>query len=959
MLGGIRTRLLGLVIATVVPFTALIGAGLFTQWQLDRGRALKSALDEAHRVADRVDDEIGNFENMLVGASQAISTDQADKAHNDVVLRRVKSELPGYVSNILVTSLDGQNIGTSVGTVVSRTYLGDRDFFQEIVSGKRFAIGMPVRGRTTGQWISTVARAVEDRNGQLAALITVGIQVERFQEALRVSELPPGSVVQILGPDGTVIARSVDPADWVGRNLAKDPLFARHIAMTEVSEAVRWPDGVDRMTGSTMSRRTPWLVTVGLPADYALANVRSRLIWGASVSLVALLIVLGLAWVFSSRIIRPLRELSEDASALACGDLSHRTSVRSRDEVGALATSFNAMAASLEGRHRELNEAREAAATEAAKRAQSEDQEREAKETLAAVIDSSPVAIVCSNTDRNLVLWNRAAERIFGYTAEESLGRRTMIIPPGDWPMATELFERVIAGEAVRGLEVKRLRKDGTLVDIRMAATPMYRPDGTVWGVAWSYDDITDRKQAEQQLSHLAHFDQLTGLANRLALQNELAQLVDSGAARPTAIALFDLDGFKDVNDTVGHSTGDRLLVEVAQRLHRIAEGRGEVYRLGGDEFVVVVADCGDPRVIAEMVNAMLRELAEPIHINDHVLHVGGSAGIAIAPNDGATADDLIANADLALYKAKSEGGRTCRFFVATLRAQAQMRHGLQFELRRAFADREFELFFQPQIRLADNSVVGAEALLRWRHPTQGLVNPGAFIEALADSSIAPEVGRWIVQEACDKVAAWREEGLALGRISVNLFPCQCTPALPGEIETALRKSALPADVLELEITETVALNHDEAIAPLRELHDKGIKLAFDDFGTGYASLSYLTRYPVSRIKIDRSFVAKISEDAQDAAIVRSLIAMAHNLGLSIIAEGVETAAQASFLVNERCEEAQGFLYARPLPAAEFEAYLRSRQLGAQAELVEGRFYRGGGYAGPPKPAHRRRLPRG
>jgi EAL domain-containing protein (putative c-di-GMP-specific phosphodiesterase class I) len=240
------------------------------------------------------------------------------------------------------------------------------------------------------------------------------------------------------------------------------------------------------------------------------------------------------------------------------------------------------------------------------------------------------------------------------------------------------------------------------------------------------------------------------------------------------------------------------------------------------------------------------------------------------------------------------------------------------------------------------------------------MVSPGAFIEALADNSIAPEVGRWIVQEACEKAAAWRAGGLALGRISVNLFPCQCTPALPKEIEAALQHSGLPADVLELEITETVALNHDEAIAPLRELREKGITLAFDDFGTGYASLSYLTRYPVSRIKIDRGFVSKISENAQDAAIVRSVIAMAHNLGLSVIAEGVETTAQAAFLVNEKCEEAQGFLYAKPLPAAEFETYIRTRQIGAQAhDIVDARFYRGGtGYSSPPKPAHRRRLPR-
>jgi EAL domain-containing protein (putative c-di-GMP-specific phosphodiesterase class I) len=280
--------------------------------------------------------------------------------------------------------------------------------------------------------------------------------------------------------------------------------------------------------------------------------------------------------------------------------------------------------------------------------------------------------------------------------------------------------------------------------------------------------------------------------------------------------------------------------------------------------------------------------------------------------------------------------------FVPVLRAQAQTRRGLQVELRRAFAENEFELYFQPQIRLADAAVVGAEALLRWRHPQRGVVAPGAFIQTLAESSIASAVGAWIIRDACAKTAAWRAMGLALNRISVNLFPAQCRdPGLSLDIEAALRLSGLPADILELEISETFALNNDDAITPLQELHNKGIKLAFDDFGTGYASLSYLTKFPVSRIKIDRSFIVKVAEDAENAAIVRSLIAMAHNLRLGIIAEGVETQAQAHFLAQERCEEAQGFLYAKPLPAADFEAYLREWPLAPQATPVQPKPYGG------------------
>ena len=285
--------------------------------------------------------------------------------------------------------------------------------------------------------------------------------------------------------------------------------------------------------------------------------------------------------------------------------------------------------------------------------------------------------------------------------------------------------------------------------------------------------------------------------------------------------------------------------------------------------------------------------------------------------------------------------------------AQAQTRRGLQVELRRAFAENEFELFYQPQIRLTDEAVVGAEALLRWRHPQRGVIAPGAFIQTLAESSIATAVGGWIIRDACAKTSAWRAMGLPLNRISINLFPSQCRDAgLLLDVESALQMSRLPADILELEISETFALNNDDAITPLQELHNRGIKLAFDDFGTGYASLSYLTKFPVSRIKIDRSFVIKVADDAEDAAIVRSLIAMAHNLGLGITAEGVETAAQARFLLEERCEEAQGYLYAKPLSAPDFETYLRERRLAAHvAHPRQKQSY--GGIANLPRPSAR------
>ena len=563
-----------------------------------------------------------------------------------------------------------------------------------------------------------------------------------------------------------------------------------------------------------------------------------------------------------------------------------------------------------------------------------EETERQAKETLGAVIDASPVAIICVAPDRKVMVWSRAAEQIFGYTAEETIGQRYKLVPPGQEAEFETLFGRALAGETLRDVQVVRQRKDGSLVDLSFDAAAMYDSDG-VRGIAYALTDITERKKTEEKLKYLAHYDQLTGLPNRFTLQNELKELIDLSTGsdgRPTSLAMFDLDGFKDINDTLGHSIGDQMLKEVAQRLTTIAEGRARVYRLGGDEFVVIVPQCGDPRIIGQITDTMLARLAERFEINGQLLYIGASAGIAIAPTDGLQVEDVIANADLALYDAKSSGGQRYRLFVPVLRAQAQARRELDSELRRAFWDHEFELYFQPQLRLSDSAVVGAEALLRWRHPVRGILAPGAFIDALGESPVVCEVGSWILQTACEKGAAWRAMGLPPVRIGVNLFPAQFHDgALLKDVEAALLQTGLSAECLELEITENIALGHDDKMLPqLRALRERGVGLAFDDFGTGYASLSYLTRYPLSRIKIDRSFVQKITDNGQDTAIVRSIIVMAHNLGLEVIAEGVETPAQAMFLQAEGCEEVQGFLYAKPLPIAEFEDFLRASQIDSQ-----------------------------
>lgn len=538
-------------------------------------------------------------------------------------------------------------------------------------------------------------------------------------------------------------------------------------------------------------------------------------------------------------------------------------------------------------------------------------------------------------TDRygNLERVSPISHAILGYMPEEMIGHNGIdFVHPDDLENTRQEMRLARSGQNMRNFETRYVHKDGHAVTL-------------AWSGVWSEPeqkhfftgrDVTERKIVEEKLQHLAHYDQLTGLANRTSLQHDLREAIASLRDLPDgafSVAIFDLDGFKDINDTLGHSTGDRLLQEVARRLAGMAAGGGRFYRLGGDEFVLVQPDCGDPREIAHKVEAVIRRLGERFEINDHQLFIGASAGIATAPADGANVEELLSNADLALYAAKAAGGNNFRLFVPVLRAKAQARRELEVELRRACANDEFELYFQPQVRACDGVMIGAEALLRWRHPQHGILAPGAFIDALSESPVVLEVGRWILHTACKQAAAMAADGLPCIRMGVNLFPAQFhAETLLNDIESALSESGLPAECLEIEITENIALGYDEqTLNALRTLRARGVKLAFDDFGTGYASLSYLARYPLTRLKIDQSFVRKISERAkpEDTAILRSIIVMAHNLGLEVIAEGVETAAQAAFLQAEKCEELQGYLFAKPMTARNLEAYLRVNRMPA------------------------------
>jgi diguanylate cyclase (GGDEF)-like protein len=429
------------------------------------------------------------------------------------------------------------------------------------------------------------------------------------------------------------------------------------------------------------------------------------------------------------------------------------------------------------------------------------------------------------------------------------------------------------------------------------------------------------RHQAERRLAYLAQFDALTGLPNRNLVQDRLAQTIADARReqRHAAVLYIDLDRFKLVNDSFGHDTGDRLITLVGERLGRCTRRGDTLGRISGDEFAVVLADLAHPDDAAVVAQKILDTLARPLDLDGNEIYVTGSIGISIFPNDSEDAETLLKNADMAMYRVKKSTRNGYRFFTSKMNQRSMARMQLNTDLRHAVARNEFQLFYQPKVDLSSGTLTGTEALLRWNHPQRGTVSPAEFIPALEDSGLIVAVGEWVLHEACRQVQEWRREGLEPVPVAINLSARQFRRKdLDAEIRRALAASGVPPCLLDLEITESSLVEDPEdAVRVLGNLRAAGLKISVDDFGTGYSSLAYLTRFPLSAVKIDRSFVNAADSDGNAAAIVRAVIDMAHNLRYTVIAEGVETERQSEFLRRHGCDQAQGYLFGRPMPAHE------------------------------------------
>jgi diguanylate cyclase (GGDEF)-like protein/PAS domain S-box-containing protein len=549
---------------------------------------------------------------------------------------------------------------------------------------------------------------------------------------------------------------------------------------------------------------------------------------------------------------------------------------------------------------------------------------------LGAIIDASPVAIVELDRTGRVQLWNPAAERIYGWRPEEVLGRPHPASLESGWPAVQPTAGRG-QGQATARVELRQHRSDGTPIDIELSTAPLQTPSGEAAGMIGVAADITDRKRLAEQLRHQAFHDPLTDLANRALFQDRL----EHALARldrhdgQLAVLLLDLDGFKTVNDTLGHEVGDQLLALVAERLRSGVRPSDTVARFGGDEFVILIEDASGPADAVAATQRLLQALAAPISVANRDVQVRASVGIAIAA-PGAQPGDLVRDADVAMYQAKVEGGSSFRIFDPSMRAAVVDRAELEADLRQALDGDQFRLRYQPIVELASGRVTGLEALVRWQHPTRGLLAPGSFIPLAEETGLLVAIGAWVLHQACQQTRYWQASipGCEQLSISVNLSAVQLAqPHLAGEIAQTLATTGLEARHLTLELTESLLIANVDTIAiTLAELDGLGVRLAIDDFGTGYSSLSYLRRLPVDVLKIDKAFVDEVATSPDAAALAQAIINLATTFGLATVAEGIEQPDQLQRLSDLGCQLGQGYYFAKPLDEEQLAALLRTQQ---------------------------------
>ncbi|MBT9613338.1 MAG: EAL domain-containing protein [Burkholderiales bacterium] len=901
---SLRLRVLLLIAAAVLPWLWVTVDQAFSERRLAVEASQRHMLYLAQILSSGQREVIAGAQGFLQVLAALPEVTEGASARCQARLKNAHMNSRGY-ANIGVTDGAGTLLCDAVNSASSN--FADRKWFRETVRLRHFAVGDYVIGRLRGRPVLVVATPIPEGTPQPSRVVFVAIEVGWLERLLAEAKLPVGMMFSIMDAQGVVMARFPQEAGRVGKpNPIPEITQAIRAAGAGADIGVGGGDylfALDRVLGSADGGAV--YVSASIPKSQVLAESNRALMRQLAVLGLLTLAIFVFAWFATERVVqRRIRLLIEAASKFARGDLTIRATVgRGAGELIELEHAFNDMAASVE---RAFNQNEK-------------------------VMQVASESIIVTDSHGIIVKVNAFTEKLFGYERDELLGQSIQVLVPVHLREAhLRHMAHYQVKPAVRSMGARQdltaRCKDGSEIPVNISLGPLVTEEGrfTIAAVR----DIRETKAYEARILHQATHDALTGLPNR-ALFHDLLNRAMIQAQRDEcllAVVFLDLDGFKNINDTLGHDWGDQLLKEIAQRINAAVRRNDVVARQGGDEFTILLQGIQHVDDVLAVSRKILSAVSEPVHLQEMELHVTASLGITIFPLDDTDAEHLLRNADTAMYRAKEAGRNGFQFYTAEMNAQAQERLAIETDLRRAIAQQEFVLYFQPQVDIASGRIIGAEALLRWNHPDKGMIQPAKFIPVAEESGLIVAIGDWVLRDACRQLRAWQLSGLPPLRIAVNLSARQFRePHLPQRIAGIMAECGLENHgVLEVEITESLLMKNVEVARDmLKQLFDMGVRISVDDFGTGYSSLSYLQRFSLHALKVDQSFVRDIATGADGAVIAGVIVDLAHKLKLSVIAEGVETLAQLDYLEQIGCDEIQGFYFSRPLPAAAFEALVR------------------------------------